>query len=108
MPICESLAQYDDDCRLSFLGENWWIMAVRGPLILLTNENGQKVLDVSDTDWAAYQAAAVRWLEWDAHRRNRPGSVRSSRGHRRRRQPLCRNRPFGHPDSRRCGETRAR
>jgi hypothetical protein len=62
MPI-EALAQHDDHCRLSFLGENWWIAAVRGPLILLTNENGQKILDTSDVDWDAYQAMAVAWLE---------------------------------------------
>ncbi len=55
--------QHDDHCRLSFLGEDWWIMSMRGPLILLTNENGPKVLDVSHVDWKVYQETAVSWLK---------------------------------------------
>ena len=54
--------QPDDHCRLTFLYEDWWIAAVRGHLILLTNSNGQKILNVANVDWGAYEREAVRWL----------------------------------------------
>lgn len=52
----------DDHCRLTFMGENWRILAMRGHLILLTNENGQKVLDASQVRWPEYITAAYAWL----------------------------------------------
>lgn len=59
------LLDHDNHCRLTVAGQNWWIVAIRGPFILLTNETGRCILDTSSIDWGTYVGVAAEWLRQD-------------------------------------------
>jgi len=52
--------QCDDHCRLVFSGRVWWIMRKSGDFLLVTNDEGKFILDLSAVDWDAYLAEATR------------------------------------------------
>lgn len=54
--------QHDDHCLLKFNGEDWRIVMVYGPFILLENKGGQAVLDAHSINWEGYQAVAAYML----------------------------------------------
>ncbi len=54
--------QHDDHCRLTAGGFDWWVAAVSGDHILLTNEHGRALLDARTIDWTAYAAVALQWV----------------------------------------------
>jgi hypothetical protein len=53
---------HDDHCTLVYGGQLWWIVSKAGDYLLVTNEIGKFVLDLSAVDWEAYLAAAERSL----------------------------------------------
>lgn len=50
--------QCDDHCQIVFSGRLWWIIRKSGDYLLVTNDEGKFVLDLSAVDWDAYLAAA--------------------------------------------------
>lgn len=54
--------QCDDHCQLVFSGRLWWILRKSGDYLLVTNDEGKFVLDLSAVDWDAYLFAAERGL----------------------------------------------
>lgn len=74
--------EHDNHCRLTFLGENWWIRAVYGKLILLSNENGRTVLDTRNVDWSAYADAAVAMMDLELAKATRAIDVFDPSGRR--------------------------
>ncbi len=63
MTSLSETGQHDDHCRLVFDGEEYWIVAVRGPYIGLTNERRKCVLDASRIDWIRYTARAAEMID---------------------------------------------
>lgn len=61
-PSFSAEGQQDDHCRITFMGENWWIAAKRGHSLGLVNENGRTVLDISGVDWPRYLEAALAMM----------------------------------------------
>lgn len=55
--------QHDDHCRLVVNGQGWWILSVMRHLVLLTNENGQCVLDTAAVNWPQYEQKAKKMLK---------------------------------------------
>ena len=55
--------QHDDHCRLTFMGQDWWIYAKRGDHIGLVNETGRVILDATRANWPSYIAAAEALIE---------------------------------------------
>ena len=50
--------EYDDHCRLTAGGEEWWITAMQGHgFIMVRNERTVEILDLSHVRWREYQAA---------------------------------------------------
>lgn len=53
---------HNDHCTLVYGGRLWWIIAKSGDYLLVANEAGKFVLDLSAVDWEAYLATAVQML----------------------------------------------
>lgn len=54
---------FDNHCRITFQGQNWWIRRIVGHLMYLRNENGRIIADTSKADWEAYCIAAAEMIE---------------------------------------------
>lgn len=62
-PLISEENQQDDHCRLTFMGQNWYIDHIDGYLFFLRNECGEMIMDASRMRWDEYVATASAWLE---------------------------------------------
>ena len=53
---------HDDHCTLVYGGRLWWIVSKSGDFLLVTNEIGKFILDLSAVDWDGYHAEAERLM----------------------------------------------
>jgi hypothetical protein len=54
--------QHDDHCRLTFMGQNWYIDCIEGSLFFLRSETGEQIMDASAIRWDEYCEMAAYWL----------------------------------------------